>query len=108
MAAPIMDYIQYINNLPICDATTREILNEYIEILKTVDKAYIMDIHGSRESEGDISSDDLIKKIPKAEAINIDEAEKLTKHKDSVILFMSPNDISKLENDLVDLLGEKE
>ena len=36
MAAPIMDYIQYINNLPICDATTREILNEYIEILNKI------------------------------------------------------------------------
>lgn len=36
MAAPIMDYIQYINNLPICDATTREILNEYIETLNKI------------------------------------------------------------------------
>ena len=36
MAAPMMDYIQYINNLPICDTTTREILNEYIETLNGI------------------------------------------------------------------------
>ena len=85
---------------------TKEFKDDYIDILKTVDKAYIMDIHGSRESEGDITSEDIIKKIPKAESINIDEADKLLKHKGSVILFMSPNDISKLENELKEILSK--
>lgn len=50
MAAPIMDYIQYINNLPICDATTREILNEYIEILnKIIGSEHEHDIYMKKE-----------------------------------------------------------
>ena len=85
---------------------TKEFQNEYIDILKSIDKAYIMDIHGARENQEDfdITSEDLIKKIKNAESINIDEAEKLTKIKNSVILFASPNDISKLENDYINLL----
>lgn len=89
---------------------TQEFKDDYIEILSSIDKAYIMDIHGARENadEYDITSEDLIKKIPKAESINIDEADKLLKQKDSVILFASPNDISKLENDYIKLLKSEE
>ena len=61
-----------------------------------------MDIHASRETEELITSEDLIKKIPKAEHINIDEADKLLKYKNTVLLFMSPNDISTLENDYIE------
>lgn len=82
---------------------TEKFKDEYIEILKGVDKAYIMDIHGSREKQGNISSDDLIKEIPNAEKIDIDSANKIN-CKNSVIIFMSPNDISKLEKDLINLL----
>ena len=73
--------------------------DDYIDIFNTIDKTYIMDIHGSRESSEDyeISSEDLIKNIKNAEKINIDEPEKLVNHENSVILFMSPNDISQLE-----------
>ncbi len=80
---------------------TLEFKDDYIDILKEVDKAYIMDIHASRETEELITSEDLIKKIPKAEHINMDEADKLLKYKDTVLLFMSPNDISSLENDYI-------
>jgi len=81
---------------------TLEFKDEFIEILKGVSKAYIMDIHGSREIEGEISSLDLIKEIPNAEHINIDEYNKLMDLNNSVILFLSPNDISKLENDYIE------
>lgn len=84
---------------------TQEFARDYIEILGGVDKAYIMDIHGSREKTGDISSADLIKEIPGAEAINLDEAEKLLPYHNTVFLFMSPNDISKLENDYIEKSG---
>ena len=89
---------------------TNEFKDEYIEVLKTVNKAYIMDIHGSRENktEDDITSEDLIKEIKNAEKINIDEAKKLLENKNSIIIFMSPNDISKLENDYIKLLENKE
>ena len=88
---------------------TKEFKDDYIEILKGVDRSYIMDIHGSRENqdENDITSYDLIKKIPKGESISMDEAEKLLECKNSVIIFMSPNDISKLENDYIKLLEEE-
>jgi len=88
---------------------TEEFKNEYIEILSGINKAYIMEIHGSRENKEDysISSEDLIKKIKKAESINIDEANKLEKIKNSVILFASPNDISKLKNDYINLKNEE-
>ncbi len=86
---------------------TETFAKDYIEILKTVDKAYIMDIHGSRESSGNITSEDLIKEIPNAEHINIDEANKLLDHENAVILFLSPNDLSKLENDYIELYKGK-
>ena len=35
--------------------------------------------------------------------LTLDEANILNKHKDAVFIFMSPNDISKLENDLIKL-----
>ena len=85
---------------------TKEFAEDYIEILSTADKAYIMDIHGARENkqEDDITSEDLIEKIPNAEHITIDEADKLINHQNAVVLFMSPNDISNLENDYINKL----
>lgn len=74
--------------------------DEYIEILKTVDKAYIMDIYGARENKEDFDIDinDIIKSIPSAEFISEDNFDNLLKHKNSVILFMSPNDLTSFEN----------
>ena len=46
--------------------------------------------------------EDLIKEISGAEHINLDESDKLLEHENAVLLFMSPNDISKLENDYID------
>ena len=89
---------------------TKEFADEYCEIFNKIDKTYLMDIHGAREEQTDynITSKDLITKIDHAESISLEEAEKLLKHKGSVILFMSPNDISKLENDYIELLNSKE
>lgn len=81
---------------------TLEFKDEYINILKGVSKAYIMDIYGAREESGEITSEDLIKEIPGAEHIGIDEYEKLMNLENSVILFLSPSDISKLENDYIE------
>ncbi len=87
----------------------KEFFDDYVEVLSMASKAYIMEIHGSREKaeDFDVTSGDLIKKVKNSESINIDEAEKLVKHKNSVILFMSPNDISKLENEYINLLNEE-
>lgn len=78
---------------------TKAFKDEYIEILKKVDKAYIMDIYGAREKEEDfdINSNDIIKEIPNAESISEEKFNNLLKHHNSVILFMSPNDLTQFE-----------
>ena len=83
--------------------------DEYIEVLKEVDKAYIMDIYGAREKEEDfdIKSEDIIKKIPNAEKISADNFESLLKNHNSVILFMSPNDLTDFENEYIKKYKEK-
>lgn len=82
---------------------TKKFKDDYVKILSDVDKAYLMEVHGARETyqEGDVTTDDLIKLIPNSEKIGLDEADKLLKYDNAVILFMSPNDISKLENDYI-------
>ena len=78
--------------------------NDYIEVLKTVDKAYIMDIYGAREKENDydIKSEDIIKEVPNAEKISETNFENLLNHHNSVILFMSPNDLTEFENNYIE------
>lgn len=82
--------------------------DDYIEVLKEVDKAYIMDIYGAREKEEDfnIKSEDIIKKIPKAEKIKEDDFDSLLKNHNSVILFMSPNDLTEFENKYIEKYKE--
>ena len=83
---------------------TQAFKDEYIDFLKDY-KTYIMEIHPAREKQEDynIRAEDLLKELPNAEKININEASKLLKYENSVLVFMSPNDISKLENDYITL-----
>ena len=83
---------------------TEAFKDEYTEILKTVDKAYIMDIYGARENREDFDIDinDIIKNIPGAELISEDNFDNLLKHNNSVILFMSPNDLTSFENKYIE------
>lgn len=86
---------------------TIEFKDEFIKIFKDVNEVYIMDIHGARERKEDynnITSDIIINELNNGHHININESNKLLKYKDSVYLFMSPNDISTLEEDLKNLL----
>jgi len=88
---------------------TKEFAEDLVNVLNQANYSYIMDIHPSREKQEDypdVTSDMIISKLDKGEHLNIDEAKKLEKHKGSVILFMSPNDISSLENDLEKLLED--
>ena len=83
--------------------------DDYIDVLKEVDKAYIMDIYGAREKEEDfnIKSEDIIKEIPNAESIKEENFENLLKHHNSVILFMSPNDLTNFENNYIERYKEE-
>ena len=69
-----------------------------------------MDIHPAREKQEDypdVTKDIIISKLKNGYALNIDEAEKLNVYDNAVFIFMSPNDISKLEEDLFNLKQSK-
>lgn len=63
-----------------------------------------MDIYGAREKENDydIKSEDIIKEVPNAEKISETNFENLLNHHNSVILFMSPNDLTEFENKYIE------
>ena len=65
-----------------------------------------MDIHPAREKQADypnITKDIIIDKLSNGHPLAINDAAVLNKYNDAVFIFMSPNDISKLEDDLVKL-----
>ena len=85
---------------------TKAFANDLANALNETNAAYIMDIHPARESQDDypdITKDTIINKLNNGYSINIDEANKLNEYNNAVFIFMSPNDISKLENDLIKL-----
>lgn len=82
---------------------TEEFAKDLVEVFKEVNAAYIMDIHPAREKQEDypeITKDIILKDLPNGHPLKIDEAKELAKYNNAVFLFMSPNDISKLEDDL--------
>ncbi|MBQ6494842.1 MAG: UDP-N-acetylmuramate--L-alanine ligase [Bacilli bacterium] len=86
---------------------TKEFANDLVNVFNKVDATYLLDIHPAREKQDDypgITSDIIINKLDKGYHINIDEASKLSKYDNTVFAFMSPNDINKLESDLIELL----
>lgn len=86
---------------------TKEFAKDLVKVFNTIDYTYILDIHPAREKQEDypnITSDIIINALEQGEHISVNEAWKLVKHKNSVYVFMSPNDISKLEEDLKELL----
>ncbi|MBQ3142202.1 MAG: UDP-N-acetylmuramate--L-alanine ligase [Bacilli bacterium] len=81
---------------------TKEFATDLAEVLNTCDASYIMKIHPSREKQEDfkgITSDIIISKLKNGYNISEDNADVLLKYENAVIIFMSPNDIYKLEND---------
>lgn len=69
-----------------------------------------MDIHPARERQEDyqgITKDIIINNTPNAYPITINDAEILNEIDNAVFVFMSPNDISKLEQDLIKLKQQK-
>lgn len=89
---------------------TLEFSKDLANAMSTVDKAYIMDIHPAREKQEDypeVTSDILIKELPNGEHIGMDDASKFEDIENTVVIFMSPNDISKLENEVIELLENR-
>lgn len=88
---------------------TKEFANQFSDIMNLADYSYVMDIHPARESQEDypdVTSDLIIKNLKHGEKITMDDSDKLKDYKNSVLLFMSPNDISKLEQDVIEKMKE--
>ena len=87
---------------------TEEFAEDLVEVFNMADASYLLDIHPAREKQEDypdINSDMIIKKLNNGYHINMDEAEKLKHYENTVFAFMSPNDVSKLEKDLENILN---
>lgn len=83
---------------------TKEFADDLVNIFKDTYKTFILDIHPAREKQEDypeVTSEMIIDKLDNCEHINVDEYEKLTQYDNAVFAFMSPNDISKLEKELI-------
>lgn len=89
---------------------TQEFAEDLANAMNHADYSYVMEIHPAREKQEDfpeVTSKLIIGRLNHGEPISMEDAEFLAKHKDSVILFMSPNDLSKLEDKLICLLREE-
>ena len=85
-------------------------MDDFVDALKTADKAYVMDIHCDREKKEDykgVTSDEIIKRVPNAEKVSIESVEKLLKHKNAAICFMSCTNIYEILNKFEELLRNK-
>src|SRR5699024_5493977 len=77
---------------------TATFLEEFAESLLGADYVYISEIFGSaRESEGELTIEDLIAKVPHASLLTIENVEQLQRYKDAVLVFMGAGDIQKFQ-----------
>ena len=88
---------------------TKEMAQEFADALNLADKSYIMDIGVDREEDGydDVTYQVILDKLDNGEYINLDTADKLLKHKNAVMIFMSSKDIYVLQNKYEKLLESK-
>lgn len=85
---------------------TEEFAEDIAKILSTTDAAYILDIHPAREKQSDfpnITKDIILNKMKNGYSITLNNPDELNKYNNAVFIFMSPNDISSLENALINL-----
>ncbi len=81
---------------------------EFADALNLADKSYITDIYTDRAEEGydDVTYKVVMEKTNNCEHITLDEVDKLLKHKNAVILFMSSKAIYVYEDKYEKLLAE--
>ena len=84
---------------------TKQFYKQISKELNKIDYSYIMDIYKSREKQEDykgITSDLIIDNLKNGEHLKKEEITKLLKYHNSVLLFMSPNDLTNLENSYIE------
>jgi len=90
---------------------TEEFYEDLGKVLNNSDYSYILDIYPAREKQEDypnITSKLIIDLLNNGESINDDTWDKLKQHKDSVVIFMSPKEISVIMQNYVNYLKEEE
>ncbi len=90
---------------------TKEFAKDLVEVFKEADQSYILPIHPAREKQDDykdVTSHLIIDNLDTAHALTLSDAKVLSQYDNTVFAFMSPNDIHSLEDELKNLLLEKE
>lgn len=85
---------------------TLEFADDLADVLNMADESYVLDIHPAREKQEDypnVTSNLIVDKLNNGKLIKIDDYNLFENLDNTVILFMSPNDISILENKVIDL-----
>jgi len=86
---------------------TKELYKDFISALNLADKAYVTDITCDRELPEEfpgVTSDLIIKELENGEHIGDDTIDKLLKHNNAVLLFMSCKDIYTMKGNFEKLL----
>jgi UDP-N-acetylmuramate--alanine ligase len=89
---------------------TKDLFEEFTKCFKGADKIYITPITSDREKAEDypdINAQMLVDKLDNAEMIELETIDKLKKHQDSVLLFMSCGSIYLYLEKYFELYGEK-
>lgn len=88
---------------------TKEMADEFVEALNLADKAYVMDVGVDREEIGydDVTCHVILDKLDNGEYMSLDLVDKLLKHKNAVMLFMSSKDIYVLQDKYEKLLEKQ-
>lgn len=96
--------------LPNTYSRTKDLMNDFIDVLALADKSYVFEIECDREKKEDfkgVTSKTIVDNVDNAEMIDKNTIDKLLKHDNSVICFMSCADIAKYENIFEKLLSNK-
>lgn len=90
---------------PHTESRTVKFLKEFSESLSKADSVYLCDVFKSaREINGNNNINQLKKQIDNVKSLNTSNLELLTRHKDSVLLFMGAGDIQKYRNSYLNLV----
>ena len=84
---------------------TKEFASALASAMNLADYSYVLEIHPAREKQEDfegVTSKLIIDQLDHGEAITMNDSSTLAQYKGSVILFMSPNDLSTLENETIE------
>ncbi|MBP3038893.1 UDP-N-acetylmuramate--L-alanine ligase [Bacillaceae bacterium Marseille-Q3522] len=77
---------------------TQAFLDSFAQSLHLADHVYLCEIFGSaRENFGNLSIEDLQKKVPGSHILSEDNSAELQQYKDSVIIFMGAGDVQKFQ-----------